>query len=175
MRSVRGRVALRFGAFLFGGVKRVAGEQIKGESPLAYEYFKIFRDLPHAKRNLNALCVYEVFGKKRTQTVFARWHKKHDWANRVNLWDIERSRDALRAFITRRNKDLEKFIDDDFTITRSAQQIVIKVVLKLSKEKNPSATEFRTLMLGYAPVRTALKDLIGIFDKEVEDANAAQN
>lgn len=148
----------------------MAGEQIKGESPLAYEYFKIFRDFPHAKRNTSALCAFEVFGKKRTGTVFTRWHKNHDWANRVNLWDIERSRDALRAFITRRNKDLEKFIDDDFTITKASQQIVIKTVLRLSQEKNPSATEFRTVILGYAAVRTALKDLIGIFDKEVEDA-----
>jgi len=153
----------------------VAGEQLKGESPLAYEYFKIFRDFPHEKRNLRALCTHEVYNKKRTLRVFGRWHKKHDWANRVNLWDIERSRDALRAFITRRNKDLEKFIDDDFIITKASQQIVIKTVLRLSKEKNPSATEFRTLMLGYAPVRTALKDLIGIFDKEVEDANTSQN
>jgi len=149
----------------------VAGEQIKGESPLAYEYFKIFRDLPHNERNLRALCGHEVDNKKRTLHVFGRWHKKHDWAARVNQWDIDRSRDALRAFILLRNDDLKKFLDDDFTIMKAAQQIAIKKTLKLSKEEDPSATEFRTTMLGYQVVRDGLKDLIGIFDKETDDAN----
>ena len=148
----------------------MAGERIKGETDLSYTYFEIYRDLDPKQRSVEALCAYEVQGKKRTHTVFARWYRNHDWANRVNQWDIERSRSALRAFILRRNKDLEKFIDDDFTIMKAAQQIVIKKTLKLSKQEDPNATEFRTTMLGYQVVREGLKDLIGIFNQEVENA-----
>lgn len=149
----------------------MAGEQIKGETPLAYEYFQIFLSLPPKERSTPALCAYQVLGKKRTGTVFTRWHKKYDWENRANQWDIARSRDALRAFILRRNDDLEEEIDAQFTIMVAARQFVVKKMIKLNKEKDGSATEFRTTMLGYQVVRDGLKDLIGIFDKEVEDAS----
>tara|TARA_Y100000310_G_scaffold54727_1_gene50152 strand:+ start:7806 stop:8261 length:456 start_codon:yes stop_codon:yes gene_type:complete len=148
----------------------VAGERIKGESHAAYEAFQIFRDTDPKSRTIDAVCGYEVDGKKRQRSVLGRWHKRHDWAGRAAQWDIERSRDALRAFILRRNGDLEKFIDDDFTIMKAAQQIVIKKTLKLSKQEDPNATEFRTTMLGYQVVREGLKDLIGIFNQEVENA-----
>jgi len=153
----------------------VAGEQIKGESPLAYKYFQIFRDLSPTERNLRELCRHEVGGRKRTHKVFDRWSSNHDWIHRVNQWDIARSRDALKAFILRRNDDLEEEIDAQFTIMVAARKFVVKKVLKLSKEKDGSATEFRTTMLGYSVVRDALKDLLGIFDKEVEDASKTQS
>ena len=148
----------------------MAGERIPKESDVAYQYFEIFRDLPPNERSIENTSSHTVEGKKRHRSLIGRWHKKYDWADRVNRWDIERSREALKAFILRRNKDLEKFIEDDFTILKAAQQIVIKKTLKLSKQDDPSATEFRTTMLGYAAVREGLKDLIGIFDKEVEEA-----
>ena len=152
----------------------MAGEMIKGETALAYEYFLLFLALDPVTRSCAPLSGIEVAGKNRLPSVIRRWHFNHDWDNRVNKWDIERSRAALKAFILRRNVDLETFIDNDYTILQNAQQIVIKKMVKLRNEKDPSATEFRTLMLGYGVVREGLKDLIGIFDNEADDASRSE-
>lgn len=148
----------------------MSGERIKGESDLAYQYFQIFRDLPPAERNLRELCRHEVGGKKRTHRVFDRWSSNYDWVKRINQWDRDRASDAMASIILRRNADIEKFVDSTFTVMTAAQTIVTKKMVKMSKEKDPSAVEFRTVMMGYTPVREWLKDLIGFLDKATDDA-----
>ena len=69
--------------------------QVQGESALAYEYFKIYRDMPSDQRSLRALCDYQVFGRKRSQSVFTRWSVNHNWQERVRIWDVHRSREAF--------------------------------------------------------------------------------
>ena len=39
-------------------------DRLTGETDLAYEYYKIYRDMPPAERSLRTLCGWEVTGKK---------------------------------------------------------------------------------------------------------------
>ena len=98
--------------------------QVQSESALAYEYFKIYRDMPSDRRSLRALCDYQVFGRKRSQSVFTRWSVKHNWQERVRIWDVHRSREALSEVIIQRNKELIDFINEDFSIAKRAQNIL---------------------------------------------------
>ena len=40
------------------------GNRLPSETALAYEYFKLYRDMPPEERSLRALCEREVNGKK---------------------------------------------------------------------------------------------------------------
>ena len=141
-----------------------AGNQVQGESALAHEYFKIYRDMPSDQRSLRALCDYQVFGRKRSQSVFTRWSVKHNWQERVRIWDVQRSREALSEVIIQRNKELIDFINEDFSIAKRAQNIAKQKLTELEGSEELNAHQYRQVMMGYREAREFLKELIGIFE-----------
>ena len=138
--------------------------QRRDESDLAYEYFKLYRDTDRDKRSLRALCGRDVDGKKRSLNVIGRWSVRHEWSKRVQDWDIDRSRDQLRVVITQRNKELSDFIDKDFQIATSAQRLVQDKLDRMGESDDFNCSEFRQIMIGYREAREFLKDLIGVFE-----------
>ena len=53
-------------------MESVCMDRLLGESALAFEYFKLYRDMPPEERSLRDLCEREVNGKKRSERVFKR-------------------------------------------------------------------------------------------------------
>ena len=86
------------------------------------------------------------------------------WSNRVQDWDIDRSRDQLRVVITQHNKELSDFIDKDFQIATSAQRLVQDKLDRMGESDELNSYEFRQMMMGYREAREFLKDLIGVFE-----------
>jgi len=138
--------------------------QRRDESDLAYEYFKLYRDTDRDKRSLRALCGRNVDGKKRSLNVIGRWSVRHEWSKRVRDWDIDRSRDQLKLVITQHNKELSDFIDKDFQIATSAQRLVQDKLGRMSESDDFNCHHFRQIMIGYREAREFLKDLIGVFE-----------
>ena len=147
------------------------GQQIDGETPLAYEYFKIYRDTNPDERSLERLSDHAVSGKKRTATVFKRWSSDHNWQRRVRDWDVDRSKDTLRAVILQRNKEVVDFINRDFAIAKVAQGLAQKKLVELNGQESLDALEYRQVMMGYREAREFLKELIGIFEGQTDILN----
>ena len=42
-----------------------SGDRLKGETPLAYRYYELYRDMVPGERSLQVLCDREVTGKKK--------------------------------------------------------------------------------------------------------------
>ena len=57
-------------------VEILDGNRLPSETALAYEYFKLYRDMLPEERSLRALCEREVNGKKRSERVFKRWSRE---------------------------------------------------------------------------------------------------
>ena len=89
------------------------------------------------------------------------------WSKRVQDWDIDRSRDQLRVVITQRNKELSDFIDKDFQIATSAQRLVQDKLDRMGESDDFNCSEFRQMMMGYREAREFLKDLIGVFESNL--------
>ena len=149
------------------------GQQIEGETALAYEYFKIYRDTAPDERALERLSDHAVSGKKRTATVFKRWSSDHNWQRRIRDWDVERSKDTLRAVILQRNRELVDFINRDFAIAKVAQGLAQKKLLELNEQESLDSLEYRHVMMGYRAARDFLKELIGIFEGQTDILNRA--
>ena len=147
------------------------GQQIDGETSLAYEYFKVYRDTTPDERSLERLSDHAVSGKKRTATVFKRWSSDHNWQRRVRDWDVERSKDTLRAVILQRNKEVVEFINRDFAIAKVAQGLAQKKLVELNGQESLDALEYRQVMMGYREAREFLKELIGIFEGQTDILN----
>ena len=147
------------------------GQQVDGETSLAYEYFKVYRDTTPDERSLERLRDHEVSGKKRTPTVFKRWSVNHNWQRRVRDWDVERSKDTLRAVILQRNRELVDFINRDFAIAKVAQGLAQKKLVELNGQESLDALEYRQVMMGYREAREFLKELIGIFEGQTDILN----
>ena len=52
------------------------GNRLPSETALAYEYFKLYRDMFSEERSLRDLCEREVNGKKRSISQMGRWSKE---------------------------------------------------------------------------------------------------
>ena len=111
-------------------VEILDGNRLPSETALAYEYFKLYRDMPPKERSLRdlcerevngkkrsisqmgrwskeehslrALCHLEVTGKKRSERVFKRWSSEHNWQERVATYAAEVERAAYRELLAQR-------------------------------------------------------------------------
>lgn len=148
----------------------MAGEKIPTETPLAYEYFKLYRDMPPGERSVRTLCGHSVDGKKRNHRVIGRWSSDHNWQERVKEWDAAQSKQAAKKAARKRQKDIQNFIDADFTIGEAVQRLAAQALAAFGRnEPCPfNALQFRQVLMGYKEGRSNLKELIGFLDKEAE-------
>lgn len=90
---------------------------------------------------------------------------------KIRDWDVERSKDTLRAVILQRNRELVDFINRDFAIAKVAQGLAQKKLLELNEQESLDALEYRQVMMGYREAREFLKELIGIFEGQTDILN----
>ena len=98
-------------------------DRLTGETDLAYEYYKIYRDMPPAERSLRTLCDREVTGKKRSEAVFKRWSSVHEWQKRVAAYDVAVERAAYEEQFALRKAEINDFISADLSIARRVQKM----------------------------------------------------
>ncbi len=145
------------------------GNRLPKETALAYEYFKLYRDMAPEERSLRALCHLEVTGKKRSERVFKRWSSEHNWQKRIDAYDAEVERAAYQELLTQRQSEIEAFIEEDMTISLKFQKLCKKRLEELERAgENMDCKELRQLALTYKECREWLKNLIGILQDEVE-------
>ena len=146
------------------------GSRLPSETALAYEYFKMYRDMPPEERSLRALCHLEVTGKKRSERIFKRWSSKHNWQKRIETYDAEVERAAYQELLAQRQSEVEAFIEEDMAISLKFQKLCKKRLEELEQDgDNMDCKELRQLALTYKECREWLKNLIGILQDEVED------
>ena len=138
-----------------------------GESDLAFAYFQLYRDQQSGDRSLRSLTDVEVNGKKRSLNVLGRWSSKYEWPKRLRDWDFDRSKDALRTIVSKRNRELVDFIEKDFTIAKISQGLTIRRLTEMFESDAINCGEFRALMSAYGQAREFLKELIGIFESNL--------
>ncbi|MDP7281077.1 MAG: hypothetical protein QGG39_14515 [Candidatus Poribacteria bacterium] len=136
-----------------------------GESDLAFAYFQLYRDQQPGQRSLRSLTDVVVNGKKRSLNVLGRWSSKYEWPKRLRDWDFDRSKDALRTIVSKRNRELVDFIEKDFTIAKISQGLTIQRLTEMFESDAINCGEFRALMSAYGQAREFLKELIGIFEQ----------
>ena len=138
--------------------------RLPGESALAYEYFKLYCEMPAADRSLQALCDRVVTGKKRSVGVFKRWSAQHEWQSRVSAYDAELERAAAAELFARRRTEIADFIDKDIQVSRLSQEICLRRYKELSATAAVDCTELRQLAMAYSQSREWVKELIGILE-----------
>ena len=138
-----------------------------GESDLAFAYFELYRDQKAGDRSLRSLTDVVVNGKKRSLNVLGRWSSKYEWPKRLRDWDFDRSKDVLRTIVSKRNRELVDFIEKDFTIAKISQGLTIRRLTEMFESDAINCGEFRALMSAYGQAREFLKELIGIFESNL--------
>ncbi len=152
-------------------VKIPGNDQMLGETPLAYTYYKLYRDTPPEARSLRALCHLEVTGKKRSERVIKRWSSEHDWQERVAIYDTMVARAAFQEQLTQRQAEVLAFINEDMDISLKFQKVCKARLEELTRvAENVDCRELRQLALAYRESREWLKDLIIIMQEEKDDA-----
>ena len=148
------------------------GSRLPNETPLAYAYYELYRDMPAEERSLRALCHLEVTGKKRSERVIKRWSSEHNWQERIAVYDAEVERAAYQEKLAQRQAEVEAFIDEDMAISIKFQKLCKTRLEELDRAgKDMDCKELRQLALTYKECREWLKNLIGIL-AEVEDDEA---
>lgn len=145
------------------------------ESALAFEYFKIYCEIPPAQRSLQKLCDREVTGKKRTVGVFKRWSTQHKWQARAAQHDAHTQRIAAAKLLERRVAEIEEFIEKDMQTSLDFQQLCIEALAQLKNQNNIDPKILRQWAMAYRECREWIKELIGINQlQEQEDADDAE-
>ena len=143
--------------------------KLPGETPLAFTYYELYRDLPAAERSLRVLADQEVNGKKRSVGMLGRWSTKYNWQSRVQLYDAQAAHDAYLDQAKRRQTEITQFIDEDMNIALKFQMLCKASLEELDKSgKKPDHKVLRQLALAYKESRQWLKELIGILQNEEE-------
>ncbi|MDD9972984.1 MAG: hypothetical protein OXU27_03210 [Candidatus Poribacteria bacterium] len=143
--------------------------RLPGESALAYEYFKLYCEMPAAGRSLQALCDRVVTGKKRSVAVFKRWSAQHDWQGRVAGYDTAVERAAAAELFARRRSEISDFIDNDLRTSLEFQRLCLARLKKLSSQGDEvDSKELRQLAMAYKESREWLKELIGLVELQNE-------
>ena len=150
-------------------------DQLPDEPPLAYEYYKLYRDMLPAERSLRKLCEREVNGKKRSSvSQFGRWSKQYSWQKRIAAYDAEVVRAAFREKMFQKQAEIEAFIDEDMDISQKFQKLIKTRLEGLNESgENIDCKEVRQLALAYKECREWLKDLIGIIQEEYDEETEA--
>lgn len=151
----------------------MAGERIKGETALSYEYFCLYRDQEPGKRSLRDLVAHEVDGKKRVLQQFGKWSTQHNWQERVGQWDIDRTETVYRKVVRTRQSDIRKMLAEWFTISKLEHRIYNEFLSEIIKRHGLTKTwenfdpkRWRQASLAYNTSREHMKELIGFNDEE---------
>ncbi len=151
-----------------------SGDRLKGETPLAYRYYELYRDMVPDERSLQVLCDREVTGKKRSIGVLKRWSSQYNWQVRVAMYDAEVARAAYQEKFVQRRSEVSAFIDADMAISLKFQKICEARLEALEAAgEDVDCKELRQLALTYKECREWLKNLIGIL-AEVSDEESAE-
>ena len=78
-------------------------ERRKGESPLAYQAFVVYRDLGAARKFVAAA---DAVGK--STSLVRRWAARYDWRDRAWAWDVAQAREAEDALRQQREESLQR-------------------------------------------------------------------
>ena len=146
-------------------------DRLTGETDLAYEYYKIYRDMPPAERSLRTLCDREVTGKKRSEAVFKRWSSVHEWQKRVAAYDVAVERAAYEEQFALRKAEINDFISADLSIARRVQKMCeLKLQALEQLGGDVDISELRKLALAYKESREWVKELTGfMFEEDTKD------
>lgn len=144
--------------------------KLPDETPLAFTYYELYRDMPPAQRSLRTLAEKEVNGKKRSDGMLAKWSTKHNWQDRVKLHDAQVARDAYLEQAKRRQEEITTFIDEDLDIAFRFQRLCKSGLAELEKSgEKPDFKILRQVALAYKESREWLKELIAFLQDEEED------
>ena len=144
--------------------------RLPGESALAFTYYELYRALPPAERLLRVLTEQEVNGKKRSRAMLAKWSTKHNWQERIKVYDNQGARDAYVKMAKRRQTDITNFIDEDMEIALIFQKLCKSSLKKLEQSGGKlELKELRQLALAYKESREWLRELVGFPPEEEED------
>ena len=78
-------------------------ERQRGESPVAYQAFMVYRDLGAARTFVAAA---NALGKGTS--LVRRWARRYDWRDRTWAWDISQAREAEDALRQQREESLRR-------------------------------------------------------------------
>jgi hypothetical protein len=78
----------------------VYDRRIRGETALAFEYFKQYCFLG-LSRSHQKLTEIEVGGKRRKRAQFGKWSVKYHWMERVRAYDAARSEQEFALMIAK--------------------------------------------------------------------------
>ncbi len=141
-------------------------KRLIGETALAFEYFELYRDMPH--RTLRKLTLIPVRGKTRHLKTIGRWSTDFHWKERVQAFDDENKSRAALEMTERQQAEIEAFIEADLQIARDIQEMTRQHLAQIKESQTRDAAEMRKLALMYNVSRIWLMELIGII-KEKDD------
>lgn len=142
-------------------------KRVLGETALAFEYFELYRDMPH--RTLRKLTLIPVRGKTRDLKTIGRWSSNFRWKERVQAFDNEKNRRAAQETAARQQAEIEAFIEADLKIARDMQEMTQQGLQQIKETQTRDAAEMRKLALMYNVSRIWLMELIGIIKEKDDD------
>ena len=142
------------------------------ETRLAFAYFEIYRDMPPEGRNMRKTCQHEVNGLKRELKTLGRWGTRDHWQERVKAYDVDQQKIKWKHAKEKRQKDIEKFVDNEMKISERAAAFVMLAVDDLYRDGSTkrNVQQFRTLMMGYSASREHMKEILGFLDEQADTA-----
>ena len=143
-------------------------KRVFGETPLAFEYFQYYRDMPD--RTLRKLTQIEVRGKARDLRTIGRWSSAFHWQERAQAFDDENNRRAAQQVMARQQAEIKAFIEADLRIATRLQVMTEQRLEKIETMQTPDTAEMRQLALVYKESRTWLMELVGIIQEKENDA-----
>ena len=155
-------------------------EKIHEETPLAFQYFELYRDTNPSDRSLRKLTQVEINGKKRDLKTIGRWASRFQWQERVKPFDAENTRRAAEQTAARQQAEIEAFIEEDLQIARDFQVLVKEQLAQIKTTVNdptnnhqkPTIQQLRQLALAYKEARLWLMELSGLMNEEDLDEEA---
>ena len=146
-------------------------QRLPDETALAWQYFKLYCEMPATERSLRVLCQRDVNGKKRSLKVLGRWSSQHSWQARAAAFDAQTQRAAADALLARRQAEIEDFIEKDVRVSQQFQEVCIRRLTEISESDTVNALELRQLAMAYTQSREWVKELIGIVQLQQQLVN----
>ena len=150
--------------------------RLPDETSKEYAYYTRYRDMPPAKRSLQALrelCHQDGTSKKISERTLKRYSSKNDWQRRVQRFDTLIEKAAYVQRCKQRKAEIEKFIDNDLDTAIEVQNLCVAKIAELKQEENLDAKELRQIVLTYKECRVWIKNLSGIMRAIAPDGDEA--
>ena len=102
---------------------------------------------------------------KKAPGTWTAWSQKYDWHARAQAFDANEQRKAILRAASKRQKEIEGFIEADMRISLGVQRLTSCTIDEMTKA-GVNALELRQITMSYDAARTWLTDLIGLCDLE---------